>query len=250
MSGIGEKTPLLQQDDKKDTIPTHTRDRTSSFYFEQKTTKKVDSSYDAVLSTGSNHSSAVNLTSTDQELEVNVNGVNSVEFSSRPVVQVGTDLQLQHPQKVKKGILHELLTPKDDKGTTTTTPPDTEHIGTLLKQRKVPIKVEPKVFFSNERTFIAWLHVSTILAGGSITIVAFANANPWSQMYGIVLLPVSISFIVYAMWQYVRRSAMIRRHEPGPYEDLVGPSVLGIMLMISIAVQFSIKMYTLVYYQA
>ncbi len=25
-----------------------------------------------------------------------------------------------------------------------------------LKPRKVPVKVEPKVFFSNERTFIAW----------------------------------------------------------------------------------------------
>ncbi len=24
------------------------------------------------------------------------------------------------------------------------------------KPRKVPVKVEPKVFFSNERTFIAW----------------------------------------------------------------------------------------------
>ncbi len=26
----------------------------------------------------------------------------------------------------------------------------------VLKPRKVPVKVEPKVFFSNERTFIAW----------------------------------------------------------------------------------------------
>ena len=95
------------------------------------------------------------------------------------------------------------------------------------------IKVEPKVFFANERTFIAWLHVSTILAGGGIAIVAFANANPLSQMYGVVLLPISIAFIAYAMWQCkfyyllyfithfhkdVKRAAMIRRHEPGPYE--------------------------------
>ena len=38
-----------------------------------------------------------------------------------------------------------------------------------------------------------------------------------------------------------RRSAMIRRKEPGPYEDRVGPTVLAVMLMISIVAQFVIK---------
>ena len=31
------------------------------------------------------------------------------------------------------------------------------------KTRKVPTKVEPKVFFANERTFLAWLHMSVTL---------------------------------------------------------------------------------------
>ena len=31
--------------------------------------------------------------------------------------------------------------------------------------RKVPVKVEPKVYFANERTFLAWLHMSVTLAG-------------------------------------------------------------------------------------
>jgi uncharacterized membrane protein YidH (DUF202 family) len=72
-----------------------------------------------------------------------------------------------------------------------------------FKIRKAPIKVEPKVFFSNERTFLAWLHVSVILAGGSIAILAFAeDQNPGvSQIYGILLLPVAVVFIVYAMVQ-------------------------------------------------
>jgi hypothetical protein len=72
----------------------------------------------------------------------------------------------------------------------------------LIKQRKAPIKVEPKVFFANERTFLAWLHISIILAGGSIAILALADQqNPSSQIYGIILLPVSVAFIVYAMYQ-------------------------------------------------
>jgi Domain of unknown function (DUF202) len=74
-------------------------------------------------------------------------------------------------------------------------------VGTLVRERKVPVKVEPKVFFANERTFLAWLHVSIILAGASVAIVAFAeDTNPWSQLYGIILLPVAIAFICYAMY--------------------------------------------------
>jgi uncharacterized membrane protein YidH (DUF202 family) len=106
--------------------------------------------------------------------------------------------------------------------------------------------VEPKVFFANERTFLAWLHASVLLAGASVAIVAFAdNSNPWSQLYGVMLLPVAISFICYSMYQYARRAAMIRQRAPGPYEDTVGPTVLGIMLMLSILAQFAIKVYTL-----
>lgn len=40
------------------------------------------------------------------------------------------------------------------------------------KQRKVPVKVEPKVFFANERTFLAWLHMSITLASIAVAIVA------------------------------------------------------------------------------
>lgn len=84
--------------------------------------------------------------------------------------------------------------------TTTPTPPTST---LLLKQRKAPIKIEPKVFFANERTFLAWMHISIILAGASIAILAFAEPddNPRSQIYGLVMLPVAIAFIVYSMYQ-------------------------------------------------
>eukprot|EP00568_Trieres_chinensis_P011198 CAMPEP_0183298054 /NCGR_PEP_ID=MMETSP0160_2-20130417/5186_1 /TAXON_ID=2839 ORGANISM="Odontella Sinensis, Strain Grunow 1884" /NCGR_SAMPLE_ID=MMETSP0160_2 /ASSEMBLY_ACC=CAM_ASM_000250 /LENGTH=241 /DNA_ID=CAMNT_0025459999 /DNA_START=36 /DNA_END=761 /DNA_ORIENTATION=- len=114
----------------------------------------------------------------------------------------------------------------------------------VLKHRQAAIKVEPKVFFANERTFLAWLHTSVLLAGASIAITSFARANPLSQLYGIILLPISIAFISYAMIQYARRASMIRRRAPGPYEDIMGPTVLGIILMLSIVAQFSIKLYS------
>ncbi|CAJ1964044.1 unnamed protein product [Cylindrotheca closterium] len=118
-----------------------------------------------------------------------------------------------------------------------------------LKPRKAPIKIEPKVFFANERTFLAWMHVSIILAGASIAILAFSNtkkSTPGSQLYGLIMLPVAVCFIVYSMYQYMRRAYMIRNKHPGPYDDTVGPTVLGIILMMSIVGQFVIKLNAIV----
>jgi hypothetical protein len=42
-----------------------------------------------------------------------------------------------------------------------------------------------------------------------------------------------------------RRAYMIRNKLPGPYDDTVGPTVLGVMLMISITAQFAIKLMTI-----
>ena len=42
-----------------------------------------------------------------------------------------------------------------------------------------------------------------------------------------------------------KRAAMIRRKDPGPYEDTVGPTVLGIMVMVSIVCQFALKLYSM-----
>lgn len=110
-----------------------------------------------------------------------------------------------------------------------------------VKPRKLPIKVEPKVFFANERTFLAWLHMSVTLASISVAIVAFAEQNEWSQIYGLMLMPVAIAFCGYSLYVYIKRAAMIRRKDPGPYEDRVGPIVLATMLGLAIIGNFVVK---------
>lgn len=85
-----------------------------------------------------------------------------------------------------------------------------------------------------------------MLAGASVAILAFApNDNPHDLLYGVVLFPVSVAFLIYALFQYVRRSIMIQRREPGPYIDVAGPIALTVALVVTITTQFFVKLYHL-----
>jgi hypothetical protein len=79
---------------------------------------------------------------------------------------------------------------------------ETGGLGTLLIPRKVPVKVEPKVHMANERTFLTWLHLVVMLAAASMTILKFArDESAASIIFGLILLPASLAFLVYALYQ-------------------------------------------------
>ncbi|GMH65418.1 hypothetical protein TrST_g10131 [Triparma strigata] len=176
-------------------------------------------------------------------------GMTPEQFQSRPVASRGGKSRVSRKGswggegvKEKSGFFGSLLS--------LITGSDSSPESNRLKQRKVPIKVEPKVFFANERTFLAWLHTAVTLASISVAIISFAGnedegGSDLGAMYGLTLLPVSVCFIIYALRQYTSRAGMIRRREPGPYEDLTGPSVLAILLMVSIMLNFILKLYQL-----
>jgi uncharacterized membrane protein YidH (DUF202 family) len=62
--------------------------------------------------------------------------------------------------------------------------------------------VEPKVHLANERTFLAWLSIITILTSASGLILAYGDdENIATQLYGLILLPVSVAFLFYTLWK-------------------------------------------------
>mmetsp|Transcript_25288 Transcript_25288/g.53336 ORF Transcript_25288/g.53336 Transcript_25288/m.53336 type:complete len:229 (+) Transcript_25288:145-831(+) len=177
------------------------------------------------------------------------------EFNPRPLTGRAPGSQNAKPKKMRSpSIGGGWLGYIADMGKTKPYAPNPEdaaastgEIGTLLLPRKVPVKVEPKVHMANERTFLAWLHVVVILAGASVTIVTYSRNDVINQLYGVVLLPVSVAFIFYALYQYLRRTKMIRQKEPGPYVDIVGPTTLTVILMASIMTQFFVKLHAFMY---
>jgi len=217
-----ERTPLVPSD-------ASAGDKSSTVYFmrHDSTTRSVVANPDAV-----------------EEVNTLPGGSSVASFKPRPVPSVaGSQRSAGSGRRPRQGWVHFFR----NVGRKTNAVAG----GGRSAPRAAPVKIDPKVFFANERTFLAWTHVAVLLAGASVAIAALTDSGNQddmrvpNQLYGVMLLPVAIAFILYAMTQYSRRASLIRRKAPGPYADIVGPTVLTVVLMLSIVTQFSLKLYTL-----
>jgi len=53
---------------------------------------------------------------------------------------------------------------------------------TASKRIALPVRVEPKVSFANERTFLSWLHFTVVLGGLAVGLLNFGDKVCHSPM--------------------------------------------------------------------
>jgi hypothetical protein len=106
-------------------------------------------------------------------------------------------------------------------------------------------KIEPKVFFANERTFLHWLHAGITLytiASGILLFSEKSNSS-WAEWYAMALLPLSLGFCMYALHIFLWRADRIKTRIPGRWDDPRGPYLLGGLLVLVLSVSLASKMY-------
>lgn len=108
-------------------------------------------------------------------------------------------------------------------------------------------KVDPKLFFANERTFLKWMNVSIWVAGISIGISSIGGtlSGGLQSLASLFFLAIAIVIVCYSMFQYGKRSLMVVKRSPGPYEDRWGPIVIGSLFVLSFTAQYCILMASL-----
>ncbi|KAG0000305.1 vacuolar transporter chaperone [Modicella reniformis] len=106
------------------------------------------------------------------------------------------------------------------------------------KPKKVvgPLKVEAKVFFANERTFLKWMNFAILL--GTLGMGLFNGANNIGRFAGIILAITALATLVYAIWLYERRLTMLRNKDPGPYDEPVMPTLMCVCMLSAISLNF------------
>jgi uncharacterized membrane protein YidH (DUF202 family) len=109
----------------------------------------------------------------------------------------------------------------------------------LGKKIAIPVRIEPKVFFANERTFLSWLNFTVVLGGIAIGLLNFGDKITVTA--ASLLTFITMMVMLYALGMYLWRVRKIRKREFGPYEDRYGPTFVSILLLISVIVNFWLK---------
>ncbi|KAI9467872.1 MAG: VTC domain-containing protein [Benjaminiella poitrasii] len=94
---------------------------------------------------------------------------------------------------------------------------------TTTKRQKVKVRVEPKVFFANERTFISWLQFCALLLTVALNLLNFGDTI--SRTVGGIFIGLSAGIAIYALYRFEKRAWMISRRIDGRYDDIWGPAV-------------------------
>jgi hypothetical protein len=72
------------------------------------------------------------------------------------------------------------------------------------KRQKVKVRTEPKTFFANERTFIAWLQFCALLLTVALNLLNFGDSV--SRIVGGVFIGLSAGIAIYALYRFEKRA--------------------------------------------
>ncbi|KAG0006339.1 vacuolar transporter chaperone [Entomortierella chlamydospora] len=108
------------------------------------------------------------------------------------------------------------------------------------KRATAPIKIEPKIFFANERTFLNWLQFSVLLGSISLTLLNFGNYM--TRVSGAVLTVITLLAMLYALGVFhVRLSNILSANPNRQFHDRIGPTVLCVFLFGAYFLNFYTK---------
>ncbi|KAL9611664.1 MAG: hypothetical protein Q9167_003693 [Letrouitia subvulpina] len=107
------------------------------------------------------------------------------------------------------------------------------------KRIHVPVRVEPKVFFAAERTFLSWLEFSIILGSIAATLLNFGDGISLSAAWGFTII--ACAALLYSLALYYWRVQMIRTRRAVRYHDWLGPSVLCVGLLGATIANFVLR---------
>lgn len=113
-------------------------------------------------------------------------------------------------------------------------------VGTKIS---IPVRVEPKVYFANERTFLKWLEFSVFLSALAVGLLNFSTPGDRSGLVAASFFTiVALCCIAYSGVLYMWRALKIRAKESSNvYFDALGPSILCAALLSATIVNFVLR---------
>ncbi|OQE14863.1 hypothetical protein PENFLA_c035G05498 [Penicillium flavigenum] len=106
----------------------------------------------------------------------------------------------------------------------------------------VPVRVEPKVYFAAERTFLSWLEFSIILGGIAAALLNFGTESA-TLISSWAFTILAAGALVYSLFLYIWRVDKIRKRRDVKrvYYERWGPTVVSLGLVIIILLNFGLR---------
>ena len=89
--------------------------------------------------------------------------------------------------------------------------------------------MEPKTWFANERTFLAWAGLAVLLGSAATALTSMSGDNSGPIREGTVdgislaLAPAAAVVICYGLFTYLSRTSFLENKQVGFFDDRVGP---------------------------
>lgn len=104
-----------------------------------------------------------------------------------------------------------------------------------------PLKIEPKVWLANERTFNRWLHVTTLLS--SLTFIIYSSANKsnsfqLSELLAYIYFALTLFSGAWGYYIFMRRRDIIVERSGKHLDNVIGPLIVGLGLTVGLIVNF------------
>ena len=97
-----------------------------------------------------------------------------------------------------------------------------------------PLRLDARVWFANERTFLSWMGISSILTtfAGGLTVISEGSATQTASV--LVLTAASLIFVLYATHMHYHRARQLRRRCVSAYEDRRGATLLFVVMTVAV----------------
>ncbi|KAG6841434.1 hypothetical protein C0991_011104 [Blastosporella zonata] len=111
------------------------------------------------------------------------------------------------------------------------------------KKIAIPIRIEPKVYFAAERTFLKWMNNAVFIGTIATTLLNFTPADDSRGLISAAFFTfAALLSIAYSVGIFVYRSYKLReRHAEGLYYDKYGPTVLCFVLFLALATNIGLR---------
>ncbi|KAJ7745737.1 VTC domain-containing protein [Mycena metata] len=111
------------------------------------------------------------------------------------------------------------------------------------KRISVPVRIEPKVYFAAERTFLKWLNNAVFIGTIATTLLNFTSPEDSRGLISAALFTLAaLLAIAYSAAIFVFRAYRLRaRRAEGLYYDKYGPTLLCLVLFLALATNIGLR---------